>query len=203
MDQIYLFAGLYGFFGSIHIILFKIWPDVIDWRAKKRTISRGISPADWEDVYNDWKFFPNPDDETYLESQKTYGFYSTLWSFRLIATGFMITIIYSIWPSEFLGSTYNSLFVFLDIFFLLIVSLFGIDGVRYRNINASHPILLFVIFSFNLGFYALMGVLNFVNTESIGVFIIDNILIVSTAISQIIFTSLFFSRYFINKNKNF
>ena len=81
MNQIYLFAGLYGFSGSLLIILFKLWPDVIDWRVKKKIISRGIKPANWEDVFEKWKFFPNPNNKIYLDSQQTYNFYSTLWGF--------------------------------------------------------------------------------------------------------------------------
>jgi len=200
MYQIYVFAGLYSFIGTILIILFKILPDFIDCRVKKKILSWRINSNDRKDAYNRRKFFPNLDDKTYLESQKMYNFYSTLWSFRLIGTGFMISIIYSIWPSEFLDLPYNSLFVYLDTLVLSILALFGINGVRHPRFNLSHPILLlYAIFGFNLVIYFMVLLFNFTNVGTV----IDKILIASTAISQIIFTSLFFCRYYLNKNKNF
>jgi hypothetical protein len=203
MYQIYLFAGLYGFFGSILIILFKLWPDVVDWRAKKKIRLRGIKPADREDVFKRWKFFPDPNEKTYEESQQTYNFYSTLWSFRLIGTGFMITIIYSIWPSEFLGLFYNPFFVSIDIFLLTFFPLFGIEDVRCHSIGPRGRMPIFLIFGFNLGIYFMLLLFNLSTVDSTRVFLIDNMLIISTAISQIIFTSLFVGRYLINKHKNF
>lgn len=203
MDQIYLFAGIYGFFGSILIVLFKIWPDVLDWRTKKKIISREIKPADREEVFKEWKFFPDSEEKTFSESKKTYNFFSTLWSFRLIGTGFMITIFYALFSSTFLGSIYNSLFVILDVFLLSVVSLYGIKSVHRRNITIKGPFVFYFIFGFNLGFYFLVLLLNYAYIDSTRLFFVDNILIFSTAISQIIFTSLFVFRYFIEKNKNF
>lgn len=203
MDQIYLFAGMYGFFGSILIVLFKIWPDILDWKTKKKIVSRGIKRANWKEVFKEWKFFPDSDENSFRESQKTYTFYSTLWSFRLIGTGFMITIIYALIPSNFLGSVYNSLFVIIDVSLLSIVSLYGIDSVHRQNITIKGPFVFYFIFGFNLVFYFIVWLLNFTYVESTRLFFVDYILIFSTAISQIIFTSLFFFRYFVEKNKNF
>lgn len=201
MDQIYLYAGLYGFFGSILIVLFKIWPDIIDWKLKKKLRSDGVKPEFFEEVFKNRKFFPDPNEKTYEESQQTYNFYSTLWSFRLIGTGFMITILYSIWPSKFLGLFYNPFFVSIDIFLLTFFPLFGIENVRRYKIGPRGRMPIAIIFGFNLGIYFMLLLFNQVNIDSTKIFLIDWILICSTAFSQIIFTSLFIGRYSIKKNK--
>jgi len=202
MDQIYLFAGLYGFFGSILIVLFKILPDVLDWRTKKE-ISEAINPADWDEVFKNRKFLHDSDEKTLKESQKTYDFYSTLWSFRLIGTGFMITIIYALFPSNFLGSVHNSVFVIFDVSILLIVSTIGIENIRSRIFTPKSPIVLIFIFGIYVIFYFVVLVLNASRIESTRLFFVDNVLIISGIISQILFTSIFFFRYYIEKYKSF
>lgn len=199
MDQVLLFAGIYGFLGSILIVLFKIWPDVFDWRIKKNIISSRISHADCEEVFKSRKFFPDSDEKILIESRKTYDFYSTLWGFRLIGTGFMITIINALFPSTFVGSVYNSLFVITDAVLLVIVSMYGLEGVSRYGFTIK-PLLFIFIFGFNLIFlYFPIGALNFSFSGSTRLFFVDNLLIASTAISQIIFTSIFWLRYFVRK----
>lgn len=201
MDQIYLYAGLYGFSGSILIVLFKIWPDIIDWKLKKKLISDGVKSEFFEEVFKNKKFFPDPNEKTYEESKQTYDFYSILWSFRLIGTSFIITIFYSIFPSEFLGLTYNAVFVLSDVFLLTFFSLFGIEDVRRYKIGPRGRMPIAIIFGFNLFIYGIVWSLNFSIIGSTRTLFVDNILIISTAISQTIFTLLFFGRYSIKKHK--
>jgi hypothetical protein len=179
MYQIYLFAGLYGFFGSILIVLFKILPVVLGR-----------------------KFFPDSDEKTFIEAQKTYDFYSTLWSFRLIGTGFLITIINALFPSSFIGSVFNPFFVIIDISLLSIASMYGIVRVYDLVIDYKNTLILPIILGFPIILiYAIIFSLNFTNMGP-RLFLVDNILTSSTIISQLIFTVLYFF-YFIEKNRNF
>jgi len=81
--------------------------------------------------------------------------------------------------------------------------MYGIESVHRLNITIKGSFVFYFIFGFNLIFYFIIWSLNFAYMESTRLFFVDDILIFSTAISQIIFTSIFFFRFFIEKNKNF
>ena len=95
-----------------------------------------------------------------------------LWSFRLIGTGFIITILYSISPSKFLG-LYNPVFVLSDIFLLTFFSLFGIEDVRRYKIGPRGHMPIAIVFGFNLIIYGGLLLSNQVNIYSTKILLIE------------------------------
>jgi hypothetical protein len=89
----------------------------------------------------------------------------------------------------------------MDIFLLTFFPLFGMKDVYCHSIDPRGRIPIFLIFSFNLGIYFTLLLFNLSTVDSARVLLIDNMLIISTVISQIIFTLLFDGRYSIKKHK--
>ena len=89
----------------------------------------------------------------------------------------------------------------MDIFLLTFFPLFDIEDVRCHSIGPRGRMLIFLIFGFNPGIYFTLLLLNLSTVDSTRVLLIDNMLIISTALSQIIFTLLFVGRYSIKKHK--
>lgn len=182
MDQILFATGVYGFTGSILLVIFSFLPELKEISNKKS-----------------WKFFNCKNKNEYNKSKKTYTFYSYLWSFRLISTGFLIMIFYSIFTREYLNLPQNILFILIDNCILVIVALWGIshiDGYKlgFRN---QYPIIFY--FGLTIIIYISLIVSNFSFYKDTEIDVIDSILILSALISQIIFSILLFSRYHIMK----
>ncbi len=178
MDQILFATGMYGFVGSILIIIFHLLPEIKE-KYSKRCLH----------------FFRYKNEIELDQTVKTYNFYSHLWSFRLISTGFLIMIIYSLWPNEYLDLPFNILFVIIDSFLLIFIAIWGITDVEGYKIGLKNSSLLSVYFGISSGFYFLVMGINWVYVGSTKIDFIDNILLISALISQLIFSTLFFSRW--------
>ena len=178
MDQILFATGMYGFVGSILIIIFHLLPEIKEIYSKRCL-----------------HFFRYKNEIELDQTVKTYNFYSHLWSFRLISTGFLIMIIYSLWPKEYLDLPFNILFVIIDSFLLIFIAIWGITDVEGYKIGLKNSSLLSVYFGISSGFYFLVMGINWVYVGSTKIDFIDNILLISALISQLIFSTLFFSRW--------
>lgn len=120
MDFVHFALGLYGFSGSILLIIFYIWPN---YKKKGKNIP----------------FFGK---QNLHEDHQFYKFYGALWSFRLISTGFLIRLLYSLELFENPKNVSNAIFIIVDILILLAAAL-NIYRVEKGNIFLEHSIYLF------------------------------------------------------------
>jgi sensor histidine kinase YesM len=178
MDQILFATGIYGFFGSILIVIFHILPEIKEVYSKRHS-----------------QFFIHKNEKEFSQAVKTYTFYSHIWSFRLISTGFLIMVIYSLWPKEYLNLPCNILFVVADSCLLFFVATWGITDVYKNSIGPRKEWLIAFYFGFSSGFYLILVAINHAYYKSTKIDFIDNILLISALISQLIFSALFVSRY--------
>lgn len=125
MDPILLALGLYGFSGSILLVIFHFYPY-------------------WKEERNPKKipFFRGEGEET-NKAHRIYRFYSKLWSFRLISTGFLIMILQAIHVFEIPTYSWSDvIFILFDVGLLVFVAL-CIDNVSYFAIQPKHPFAIF------------------------------------------------------------
>ena len=182
MDQILFATGIYGLFGSILIVIFHFLPEIIEILNKGRE-----------------KFFFYKSEKEFSQAVKTYNFYSHLWSFRLISTGFIIMILYSFFSKEYLNLPNNVWFVILDCIFLSIVAMVGIEGIHRNSFTFRNIYFVYIYLGLSLFVYLMLISINFTSYRSEKIDLIDNSLLISTSISQIIFIALFFFRYKLQK----
>ena len=178
MDQILFATGLYGLFGSVLIVIFHFLPEIVEVHSK-----------------GNLKFFADKDEKELNQSKKTYDFYAHLWSFRLISTGFIIMILYSISPERYLNLPYNIIFVVLDSVILSLVATCGIEGVHKNSIELRTEYLIGFYLGLSSIVYFLLISINFSYYDSTKVDFIDNLLLISTLVSQWIFVPLVHLRY--------
>ena len=178
MNQILFATGIYGLFGSVLMVIFHFLPELIEIHSKKHL-----------------PFFIYTDEKELSQAVKTYNFYCNLWSFKLISTGFIIMIFYSLFSKEYLGSSWNIVFVVLDAVILSIIATWGITDIHKNSIGPRKLSLTSVYFGLSSIIYIMLMAINYVYYESTKIDFIDNILLISALFSQIIFSALFVYRY--------
>lgn len=178
MDQILFATGLYGFSGSILLVIFHFLPEI-------------------KEVHSNGKpFFIYKNEIELNQCLKTYAFYSNLWGFRLISTGFIIMIIYSLLLNEYQNLLGNIIFVIFDITVLFIISTWGISNIVIHSITPRKGWILYYYFGLTSGFYFLLIMMNGnIDLNSSKIQFMDNIILISALISQLVFFTLFFSRW--------
>lgn len=164
MDQFLLASGLYGFCGSILLVVFHLIPDL------KERLNPKIKP-----------FFHGRTQEERSLAERHYSFYSQLWSFRLIGTSFLIIILHSLFPSESANSLNNLLFVVADVCVLSYIAGWGIDGVSKNTIKLHTRYAFYFYVPMILAFYIVSGMLN-----------LHWFFLASGAIAQILFSLIWF-----------
>lgn len=182
MDQVLFATGIYGLSGSILILFFHLLPDIIGIQKK------GQRP-----------FFIYNSEKELRDGVNTYKFFSHLWSFRLIGTGFIIMIIYSLFTEEYLNLPYNIWFVVLDTIILTLVAIFSIEDIHKEKIGLRNFRYIFFYFGFSSVMYIMLMGVNSVYYMGVKIDFIDNILLLSAFFSQITFSGLLFIKWKVYK----
>ena len=172
MDQILLASGLYGFSGSILLVIFHLIPS---WKEKADPRNK--------------PFFHGKTQEDISLAKKYYSFYSQLWSFRLIGTSFLIIILFSVYPSGYTQSPYNLFFIAIDIPMLSYFAGWGIDGISKNSLELHSKYSLFFYIPLLLILYSIL-LLYFK--------ILNPIFPTAGIITQFLFSSIWYLR---NKNQ--
>jgi hypothetical protein len=177
MEIIWFTSGLYGFIGSILLVVFHLLPQLKGVFNKK---------------LRRFSFFSGENEKEISLAINNYSFYSKLWSFRLISTSFLIIILYSISVFEYSVSIGNILYVLGDCLFLFIAASLGVEGASKNGVTLKIP--QFAPLFYILPFGAFFPIIFFIFGDGI----IDYIFLVASAISQWLFIGIWYLKFHSN-----